>query len=79
MDLKGEEALFEIGQRSKVIRGEDLSLNDREVDLDRIEPTGVGRGVDEDCMGHWAWKRSAALWPRWTEQCPIQKTRRADL
>jgi hypothetical protein len=35
----------------KVIRGEDLSLNDREVDLDRIEPTGVGRGVDEDCMG----------------------------
>jgi hypothetical protein len=48
MDLKGEEALFEIGQRRKVIRGEDLPLNDREVDLHLLEPTGVGRGVDED-------------------------------
>jgi hypothetical protein len=51
MDLKGEKALFEIGQRRKVIRGEDLPLNDREVDLHLIEPTGVGRGVDEDCVG----------------------------
>jgi len=51
MDLKGEKALFEIGQRRKVIRGEDFPLNDREVDLHPIEPTGVGRGVDEDCIG----------------------------
>lgn len=51
MDLKGEKALFEIGQRRKVIRGEDFPLNDREVDLHPIESTGVGRGVDEDCIG----------------------------
>lgn len=51
MGLKSEEALFEIGQRRKVIRSEDLSLNDREVDLDLIEPTGVGRSVYEDCIG----------------------------
>jgi hypothetical protein len=42
MDLKREKALFEIGQGRKVIRGKDLSLNDREIDLQLIEPTGVG-------------------------------------
>jgi len=51
MDLKAEEALFEIGQRRKVVWGEDLSLNDREVDLHLIEPTGMGRGMDKDCIG----------------------------
>ena len=51
MDLKREKALFEIGQGRKVIRGEDLSLNDREIDLHLIEPTGVVRGVDEDGIG----------------------------
>lgn len=47
MEVKGEEALFEIGQGSEIVRGEDFSLNYREVDLDLIEPTGVGRSVDE--------------------------------
>ena len=51
MELKGEEALFEIGQGSEIIRGEDLSLNDREVNLNLIEPTGVVRDVDEDGVG----------------------------
>ena len=51
MELKGEEALFEIGQGREVIRGEDLSLNNREVDLNLIEPTGVGRSVDQDGVG----------------------------
>ena len=51
MDLKREKALFEIGQRRKVIRGEDFSLNDREIDLHLIEPTGVVRCVDEDGIG----------------------------
>jgi hypothetical protein len=51
MDLKGEKALFEIGQRRKVIRGKDLSLDDRKVDLHLVEPTGVVRGVDEDGIG----------------------------
>ncbi len=51
MDVKGEEALLEIGQTRKVIRGEDLPLNDREVDLHLVEPTGVSGGVDKDCIG----------------------------
>ena len=42
MDLEREKALFEIDQGRKVIRGKDLSLNDREIDLQLIEPTGVG-------------------------------------
>src|SRR5215831_6297065 len=41
MDLKRQEALFEIGQRRKVIRGENLSLNDREIDLHLIEGAWV--------------------------------------
>jgi hypothetical protein len=36
MDLKREEALFEVGQGRKVIRGKDLSLNDRKIDLHLI-------------------------------------------
>ena len=52
VELEGEEALFEFGQRSEIVRGEDLSLNDREVDLNLIEPTGVDRSVDEDAR--WA-------------------------
>lgn len=51
MDLEREKALFEISQGRKVIRGKDLSLNDREIDLHLIEPTGVVRGVDEDGIG----------------------------
>jgi len=65
MDLKREKALFEIDQRRKVIWGKDLSLDDREVDLYLIEPTGVVRGVDEGGIGPLgARKRSAALCPR---------------
>jgi len=51
VELKGEEALFEIGQGIEIIRGEDLSLNNREVDLNLIEPTGVGGSVDENGVG----------------------------
>ena len=43
MDLESEEALFEFSQRSEVVRREDFSLHDREIDFDLIEPTGVDR------------------------------------
>jgi len=46
--LEGKEMLFEIGQRGKIVRREDFSLNDREIDFDLVEPTGVDRSVDED-------------------------------
>ena len=51
MALKCEETLFEIGQGSEIVRGEDLSLNNREVDLNLVEPTGMSGSVDEDGVG----------------------------
>jgi len=46
--LEGQETLFEIGQRGEIVRRENFSLNDREIDLDLIEPTGMDGSVDED-------------------------------
>ena len=43
-----EEDRFQIG---KVIRRQHLPLDDREVALDLIEPTGVDRGMDQDDAG----------------------------
>ena len=48
MGLKGKQALFEFLQRREVVGSEDLSLNDREIDFDLVEPTGVDRCMDED-------------------------------
>ena len=43
-----EELLFERCEVGEVVGGEDLALDDREVDLGLVEPAGVDRGVDED-------------------------------
>jgi hypothetical protein len=48
--LKSERPLFEFGQRRDVVVGENLPLDDREEDLDLVEPTGMDRGVDENCI-----------------------------
>jgi len=48
---EGQEALFKFDQRREIVGREDLSLNDREIDFDLIEPTGVDRSVDEDGIG----------------------------
>ena len=48
MALKGKKTLFEIGQRTEIVGREDFSLDNREIDFDLVEPTGVDRGVDED-------------------------------
>ena len=52
MELEGEEALFEIGQGREIIRGKDLSLNDREIDLNR-ELSAINRLIvaEEDGPG----------------------------
>ena len=50
MALEGQETLFEIGQRGEIVRRENFSLDDREIDLDLIEPTGMDGSVDEDCI-----------------------------
>ncbi len=51
MDLESEQALFEFGQRGEIVGRQDFSLNDREIDLDLVEPTGVDGSVDEDRVG----------------------------
>src|SRR5712691_796781 len=45
--LKAEQAVLDRGERGEVVGGQDLALDDREVDLDLIEPTGVDGRVDE--------------------------------
>ena len=45
---EGEEVLLERVEVGEVVGGEDLALDDREVDLGLVEPAGVDRGVDED-------------------------------
>ena len=51
MDLEGKETLLEFGQGREIVGRENLSLNDGEIDLDLIEPTGVDRRVDENGIG----------------------------
>jgi hypothetical protein len=38
--------MFQFGQRGEIVGRQDFSLNNRETDLDLVEPTGVDRGVD---------------------------------
>jgi hypothetical protein len=45
--LKPEEPILDGGQAGEVIGREDLALDDREVDLDLVEPTRVDRGVHQ--------------------------------
>ena len=48
MGLKSKQALFEFLQRREVVGSEDLSLNDREIDFDLVEPASVDRRMNED-------------------------------
>lgn len=47
MTLKGQQAFLHSGQRRKIVWRECLALDNREVDLDLIEPTGVDGAVAE--------------------------------
>jgi hypothetical protein len=38
--LKSKETLFEVRQRGEIVRGEDFSLDGREINFDLVEPTG---------------------------------------
>jgi hypothetical protein len=49
--LEGEKTIFDFGERAEVIGSEDLSLDDREVDFDLVEPAGMDRSVDEHDRG----------------------------
>ena len=49
--LEGHHVPLQIGQAPEVTRCKQLALNDREVDLDLVEPTGVNRGVNQNDVG----------------------------
>src|SRR5712691_423812 len=49
--LEAEQAVLDLGQRGEVVRRQDLALDDREIDLDLVEPAGMDRRVDEDEAG----------------------------
>jgi len=51
MRLKTEQTRFKLLQRLKLVGGEQLALDHREVDLDLVEPAGVDRRVDGDGVG----------------------------
>jgi hypothetical protein len=46
--LEGHQLPLQVGQVLEVARREQLALNDREVDLDLIEPTGMNRRVNQN-------------------------------
>ncbi len=46
--LEGHDPTLELGQVVEVVGGERLAREDREVDLDLVEPARVDRQVDEE-------------------------------
>jgi len=48
VSLKGEQALFDRGQRREVVGGKDLALDDGEVDFDLVEPAGMNGTMDRN-------------------------------
>ena len=51
VDLEGKETLLQFGERREVVGREDLSLNDREIDFDLVEPAGVDLCMNADEVG----------------------------
>lgn len=49
--LESEETILHFEEGREVVGGEDLPLDDREVDFDLVEPTGVDRRMDQDEVG----------------------------
>jgi len=46
--LELQQLLLQISERCEVVRREELALDDREVDLDLVEPAGVHGSMDQD-------------------------------
>ena len=49
--LEVSESLFDLVKGGEVVGGNDLALDDGEVDLDLVEPGGVHRGVNHHGVG----------------------------
>jgi hypothetical protein len=48
VSLEAEEAVADLIERGEIVWGKDLSLDDREVDLDLVEPARVNGSMDQD-------------------------------
>ena len=44
--LEGEQPILEFAQRCEVVRRDHLALDDREIDLDLVQPAGVYRSMN---------------------------------
>src|SRR5437660_4514592 len=66
--LEAKKPLTDRTERTEVIRREDLALDDGEIDLNLIEPTGVDGGVDEHEL------RPPGLQPRAGAVAPMRGT-----
>ena len=49
--LRIHEAIRKMGKRGKIVGREHLSLDDREIDLNLIDPTGMNRGMYQKSVG----------------------------
>ena len=78
--VEGEQTRLDGGEVGEVVGREHLALHDGEVDLDLVEPGGMGRQMDEDQVGVAApGGASTAVAPRWLlPLSTIQKTRGAE-
>ena len=47
MLLEGKEAIADFLKASEIVRGQDLPLNDREIDLDLVEPDSMNGRVHQ--------------------------------
>jgi len=73
-----QQALHQLLQGREIVGRQDLSLEDREIDFDLIEPTGVNGPVNEHQVGIFRLKPSDCPEPRCAEPLStIQKTLRA--
>lgn len=77
--LETKEAVFKFGQRCKIVWSEDFALDDREVDLDLVEPTGVNRAMDGNHVGEGYFEAAHAAAAAMGGSVVTQKTRRAVL
>jgi len=49
--LEGHHVALQVGLALEITRGEQLALNDREVRLDLVEPTGMNRRMNQNDVG----------------------------
>ena len=49
--LEAQQSILDLREAGEVVGGECLALDDGEVDLDLVEPTGVNRAMNGDQVG----------------------------